>query len=218
MGSGVGYPACLKLLTNNYRNKVEKTAPTLPSFLAKRKTPKAKSVPTRVYTYDREIMCIPNSFVNAKGLITIPRKQFIRDFLVINKLIGNVRLRSDMTEEELMHEIRSLFSIPMKGDKKFQFKILKTCGGGSRSLSVRQTSASYKWTASTLAGKNAKCPIYILAEDDLALIKDETTHNDAEDVINISDSNSEDGLPIVEVTKRRGKKQGHACMVITSIK
>ena len=157
------------------RNKV-KTTPTLPSFLAKRKRSAAKSaLPARMYTYDREIVCFPHAFVSAKGLVKIHRKQSTRDYLLMNKLVGNVRLRSDMTKDELMSEIRSVFSIPMRLDSLFQFKILKTCGGGNRSLSICQTSTSYKWTASTIAGKNSKCPIYILAEDDLLLSKDEQT-------------------------------------------
>ena len=153
--------------------------------------------------HDREIICFPKSFINSKGLVKIHRKQSTRDYLVINTLIGNVRLRSDMTEDELMSEIRSVFSVPMRQDSLFQFKILKSCGGGSRSLRIRQVSSSYKWTASTIAGKNSKCPIYILAEDDLLLIKDEIGGVEEYEVK--TDLNSEDDLPIVNVSKGKSK-------------
>lgn len=115
--------------------------------------------------------------------------------------MGNIRLRSEMTEEEIMSEIRSVFCSPMDKDDYFQFKILQTSGGGSRSLGVREVSSSYKWTASTVAGKNAKCPIYILAQDKLILIK---KYCDDEDVVTVSDSEEE--LPIVKVTKGKGPK------------
>ena len=111
-----------------------------------------------------------------------------------------------MTEDELMSEIRSVFSVPMRQDSLFQFKILKSCGGGSRSLRIRQVSSSYKWTASTIAGKNSKCPIYILAEDDLLLIKDEIGGvEEHEEIIIKTDLNSEDDLPIVNVSKGKSK-------------
>lgn len=162
-----------------------------------------------MYTYDREIVCFPNSFVNRKGLIQIPRKKSVRNYLVINKLIGNVRLRSDMTEDELMSEIRSVFSLAMKQDSLFNFKILQTCGGGSRALSERQVSSSFQWTASTIAGKNSKCPIYILAEDELSLVKDETSG--VEEII-VCDS--EDDLPAINVrSKGKGEKRIASCFI-----
>lgn len=177
------------------------TPPPLPSFLAKQKK-SMKSVPARVYTYDREIICFPSSFANSRGIVKIPKKKSIRDYLVINKLIGNIRLRSDMTESELMSEIRSVFKVPMDEDDFFRFKILQTSGGGSRSLSIREVSSSYKWTASTVAGKNSKCPIYILAVDDLILLKENCDDFDeyGEITIELSDE---------EVPKGKGKGTCH---------
>ena len=49
----------------------------------------------------------------------------------------------------------------------FKFKILQSSGGDSRSLIVPELSHSYKWSASAVAGRNAKTPIYILAEEEL---------------------------------------------------
>ena len=139
------------------------------SFLAKRTV--SKSVPLRVFTYDREIVCFPKTFLGISGLVKIPRRPIVREFLVINNLIGNIRLQSDMSEEMIMAEIRSVFKFPMNDDAFFDFKILQPSGGNSKSLSIRQVSSSYRWTASTIAGKNAKCPIYILAREDLRLVK-----------------------------------------------
>ena len=71
-----------------------------------------------------------------------------------------------MTEEETMDEIRSVFATAMN-DPDFPFAILQTAGGCSKSLAIPPVSSSYKWTASAVAGKNAKMEIYILAEDEL---------------------------------------------------
>ena len=125
----------------------------------------------RVFTYDRDIICLPNSFLNDEGLVKIPRKQSVRDFLATNRLCGKIRLSSQMTEAEIMDEIRSVFEEPMDFDPLFNFKILQSSGGTSKSLTVPVQSASYKWTASSIAGKNARVPIYILAEDELKVLK-----------------------------------------------
>ena len=111
----------------------------------------------------------------------------------MNKLIGNIRLRSDMSEDEIMAEIRSVFSWPMKKDSLFRFKILQSSGGGCKSLSVRQVSSSYEWTASAVAGKNVGSPVYILAQDDLRLIKSDVAYDD----------DNSDGLPISDEDTRR---------------
>ncbi len=53
----------------------------------------------------------------------------------------------------------------------FRFKILQPSGGSSKSLSLPVRSTSFKWTASSVAGKNARVPMYILAQDDLKVLK-----------------------------------------------
>ena len=68
-----------------------------------------KSVSTeRLLTYDRDIICLPKSFVGDGGLIKIPRQQHLRDFLATNGLYGKIRLTSAMSEDEIMDEIRSV--------------------------------------------------------------------------------------------------------------
>jgi len=60
-----------------------------------------------------------------------------------------------------------VFQKAMRKDPIFPFTILKPAGGTSKSLMIPSLSTSYRWTASVVAGKNAKLPIYILAEADL---------------------------------------------------
>ena len=120
-----------------------------------------------MFTYDRDIICFPKSFTSDDNLIKIPRKQEVRDFLASNNLTGKIRLTSAMTEEEIMSEIRSVFEGPMMYDTKFRFRILQPSGGSSKSLTIPVQSSSYKWTVSSIAGKNTKVPIYILAEESL---------------------------------------------------
>ncbi len=126
----------------------------LPStFLAKKKS---SAPPERLFTFDRDIMCLPKSLVEIGGLIKIPRKRKVRDFLATNCLIGKIRLTSTMSESDVMNEIRSVFEEPMDDDKLFRFKILQPSGGSSKSLSVPVRSTSFKWTASSVAGKNTR--------------------------------------------------------------
>ena len=74
-----------------------------------------------------------------------------------------------MTEMEITEEIRSAFSEPMKQDSKFQFHVLQTSRGGSKTLLSPPISSSSRWTAQAVAG-NSKTPIYILAIDNLKVI------------------------------------------------
>ena len=61
----------------------------------------------------------------------------------------------------------SVFTTPMKNRMDFPFIVLQPSGGCSKSLSIPALSSSYQWTAGTVAGKNSKMPIYILAQDSL---------------------------------------------------
>lgn len=99
--------------------------------------------------------------------IPIPRS---RTELARNGLIGKICLRSDMTECEIFDEIRSVLSVPMRGNHFFDFKILQAAGGHSKSLVNPALSDSFKRTASAVAPKNAKVPIYVLANDELLLV------------------------------------------------
>ena len=80
----------------------------------------------------------------------------MKHFLTVNKLLGKIQLNSSMGEDEIFDEIRSVFHVPMHGDSGFLFKILQPSGDDSRSLMIPELSHSYWWTASAVAGRNAK--------------------------------------------------------------
>ena len=69
-------------------------------------------VAQRMYTYDCDIICLPKSQLGKDGLVRIPRKKSMRDYLAMNKLIGKIRLSSDMSEGAIFREIRSVFRWP----------------------------------------------------------------------------------------------------------
>ena len=151
-----------------YRCLARPTTFQLPSHLQVKKSKGKKSgTRQRIYTYDRDIICLPRSQLGKDGLVRISRKKSLRDYLAMNKLVGKIRLTSDMNERAIFQEIRSVFENPMAGKFMFPFKVLQTCGGASKTLSSPVLSSSFKWTASAIAGRNAKVPIYILAQDDL---------------------------------------------------
>ena len=142
----------------------------MPSFVPKRRKLINNDVTagikqSRNIVYDRDIVCLPNSFL-VDGKVSIPRSG-IRDELASNGLIGKIRLCSSMDEAEIFDEIRSVFNLPMYGKEDFNFIILQPAGGGSKSLIVPALSPTYRYTASATAGKNSKMPIYILALEDL---------------------------------------------------
>ena len=72
-----------------------------------------------------------------------------------------------MSQFEIFREVRSVFKTPMGNDDHFEFKVLQSAGGDTRNLVIPQLSPSYLWIASAFAGKNAKCPVYLLALDNL---------------------------------------------------
>ena len=87
-----------------------------------------------------------------------------------NWLIGKIRLSSDISEREIFQEIRSVFNVPMGDDPDFEFKLLQIAGGSCKSLSIPTVLSSFKWKTSSVAGRNAKTLIYILAVDVLKVM------------------------------------------------
>lgn len=63
----------------------------------------------KIMTYDKDIWSLPQSF---DGSIPIPRSVKKHSFRCANGLIGKIRLTSEMSEEEIMSEIRSVFEKP----------------------------------------------------------------------------------------------------------
>ena len=102
-------------------------------------------------------MCFPHNYLVGNS-ITIPRSKEIRNFLARNGLMGKIRLSSYKTEEEIMSEIRPVFSGPIKNQSNFAFKILQPSGGSSKSLSVPALSPSLNGRLQSLLGKIANMP------------------------------------------------------------
>lgn len=100
----------------------------------------------------------------------IPRGSQSRQYLAKHGLLGKITLTSDMNEPEIFNEISSVFRDAIGEFEDFKFTILQPTGGFSKSLTIPKVSHLYKWTASGVAGKNAKVPIYILAEQPLKVI------------------------------------------------
>ena len=134
------------------------------SFLSQKKYSSKKK--ERIFTYDRDIICLPKSYGKGSS-IPVPRS---RNVLASNGLIGKIRVTSEMSESEIFDEIRSVFSQPMNGDPNFRFDVLQSAGGRCKSLVVPSTSESFQWTASAIAPKNTKMPIYIIAREQLTLV------------------------------------------------
>lgn len=148
-----------------HRKSVGRSLPS--AFLSKRRLRQTAAVKQKLFTYDRDILCLPKSYEKEGRNIKIPRGTVIRDYLASNGLIGKIRLTSDMNEKAIFDEIRSVFKGPMNESRHFQFSILQQTGGASKSLTVPAVSSSFSWTASAVAGKNSKVPIYIIAREEL---------------------------------------------------
>lgn len=85
-----------------------------------------------------------------------------------------MRLVSDMTEEDILSEIRSVFEVPMGNDPNFQFVFLQRCGPGSNALTIPSLSASFSWTAKEVVRLAGQGCLYVKAESDLVVAKPES--------------------------------------------
>ena len=107
----------------------------MPSYLRRRrgdavdsnkKNKKAKVIKQ----WDRDVLCLHPRKSN--GVISFPRGKY-RTYLANCGLIGKLHMTSDMDEEDLAREIRSIFKGPMKGKADFRFHYLQATGGGTKS-------------------------------------------------------------------------------------
>lgn len=136
------------------------------------KQPKRNKV---VKTWDRDILCLPQSVRNKSkgGNLSYPRGKY-RSTLANYGLIGKVHLTSEMTDEDVAYEIRSVFKEPMGHDPNFPFLYLQSTGSGSNSLTIPCQSSSFKWTPQQVARLGGqRGMIYILAQADLKLPADD---------------------------------------------
>ena len=81
-------------------------------------------------------ICLPNDFSNT-NIINIPRNSQ-RESLSKDGLSGRIRLTSDMTEDEIFSEIRSVFRVPMANNDQFTFDVLQSTGGQNKTIQFVQ--------------------------------------------------------------------------------
>ena len=110
-----------------------------------------------IYTYDRDIVCLPCFYARKSKVIPIPRD---RDEPSSAGLVGKISLTSDMSEEAIFNEIRNVFRDPMRGSTTFAFEVLQSTGGSSKYLTIPAVSSTFKWSACSIVPKNTKMPIY----------------------------------------------------------
>jgi len=102
--------------------------------------------------------------------LPIPRGNKARQYLARHGLLGKITLTSDMNESQIMSEIYAIFKDSFGRDKS-SFSILQPTGGFSKSLTIPRVGSLFKWSASSVAGKNPKVPVYILANEPLKVFK-----------------------------------------------
>jgi len=162
----------------------------LPSFLRRRgrneqtrsRGNQRNKKPKVVKTWDRDVLCIPRGGTHSSGGISFPRGKY-RAYLARCGLIGKLHLTSEMNDQDVEDEIRTIFSGPMQNNSSFPFLYLQSTGGGSKTLTIPSQSTSFKWTPQQVARLSGHSgTIYILAQDDLYEVDDdggfEVTYND----------------------------------------
>ena len=129
--------------------------------------PKAKKAKTT--TYDRDVVCLPNSYPSQVGRYVIPRRETRAD-LASKGLIGKLRLVSDMSEDDIFAEVRSVFGTAMGHDPDFPFVFLQRCCPGSNTLTAPSISSSFSWTAKEVVRLAGQGCLYVRAESDLEIV------------------------------------------------
>ena len=151
-----------------YRDRGRASA-ILSSFLKRKGEERSsnKKKPKAVKTWDRDVVCLPMSFMGKNKHIPFPRGK-CRANLARDGLVGKVHISPDMSEMEVLSEVQSVFKTAMENDPNFPFTFLQPTGEGSRSLAIPPVLDTFQWTAQQVArlGGSRGC-IYILAESDL---------------------------------------------------
>ena len=113
------------------------------------------------------ISCLP---LRRTCPIPYPRGRY-REFLGHQGLVGKIRLMSNMTAEDVVSEIHSVFQGAVK-KSSFPFTFLQPTGCGSRSLTVPSVSSQFVWTPQQVAKLGAnKGTVYIMLEEELDIEK-----------------------------------------------
>ena len=122
-----------------------------PSVLGKRRRKSTVAKPSKLITWDREVVYLPKSYMDlfaSNGLLPVPHK---KDVLASFDLVRKVHLESDWTAAEVVAEIKSTFNEKLRDDDT-NFKFLQFTGTDAKSLIVPKVSASYQWTLKEVAG------------------------------------------------------------------
>ena len=105
-------------------------------------------------------------------------------YLANKHLIGKVHLTSDMDADDTEREIKTVFHKAVKENSTFSFSYLHPIGGGSKSLTLPNTSQSFVWTAKEVAKAAGKGAIYILANEiDLVSEEEDAEKSEDDDVL-----------------------------------
>ena len=107
---------------------------------------------------------MPTNDCCVSNVIRIPRN---RESLYEDGLIGKIRLTSEMSEDDIFAEIRSVFQVPMAGNDRFCLMCCRVREVQIRHLLFQR----YQAHTSAIAPRNAKTPIYILAREPLKVRK-----------------------------------------------
>ena len=127
--------------------------------------------PKTVQCWDSDIICLPHS-TSGSLTFSFPRGKY-RASLGMKGLIGKIHLSSDMNEDDIKKEIRTIFEVPMGSDPDFPSIFLQTAGEGTKTLVIPSVSPHYSWTAQQverLAGQRGI--VYILAQADMPSVMD----------------------------------------------
>ena len=85
--------------------------PPTPYILGKRRRKTMAVKSSKIISWDREIVCLPQSYMDffgSDGVLPVPRKK--KDILASFGLVGKVHLESDWTAAEVVAEMKSTFS------------------------------------------------------------------------------------------------------------
>lgn len=147
------------------------SAPTIFENLRNRRSGR-QGQPSKVISYDRDVILLPREFKGRSGDISIPRITR-RNKLGQAGLVGKIELNSSMSDDEVRTEICQVFAVPMglieediKDGRFFPFLYLQRTGAGSISLCIPTVKESFEWSGKKVASlaKSAGY-IYLLAGD-----------------------------------------------------
>jgi len=116
------------------------------TFLSRQSHSTKKKKHERMFTYERDIVCLPNWYHSKMtgNCIPIPRGNQSRQYLAKHGLLGKIKLTSEMNEIQIFTEISSVFKDSFGDSENFKFVILQPTGGFCKSLTIPQVSSQYK--------------------------------------------------------------------------